>query len=114
MKTTVIEQKKEENDIEISKFRRSPALARTSFINGIIVISITAIYVVIEAIIQRGLIASYVIYSLILALALIGTILGGISFREGKNVYGIIGFILNLILVASIPWVLHALSRIPF
>lgn len=108
---TINNEKDEKRQVE-NRFQCSPTLAKISFINGITTISITAIYVIIEAIIQPGLIAAFIIYSLILLFAFIGVILSGISFRKGRNIFGIIGFILNFILVAAMPWTLHGLSRI--
>ena len=94
------------------KFRKSPILVRRTFIIAITAFSLFLIYGSIEAIIQQGLLASIVLYSLFLVLALSGIIVGVISFRDGKNVFGIIGFILNLFLVAFIPWIIHQLIRL--
>lgn len=89
------------------KFRKSPILARRTFIIGIMALSLFLIYSSIITILQRGIIVSIVFYSLFLVLALSGLIVGVFSFRHGKNIFGIIGFILSLISVATIPWSLQ-------
>jgi len=86
------------------KFRKSPILARQTFIIGITAFSLYLIWWVIFVITQRGLIINIVLIFLFLFLALSGLIVGIVSFRDGKNVFGIIGFILNFILVAVLPW----------
>ena len=75
---------------------------RASFIIGIITLLLVVVYIVTAGfLLHYGPIPLYLITSLILALAVAGAILGGISFREGKNVYGILGFIFNLIVIGS-------------
>jgi len=86
------------------KFLNSPILARRTFIIAIIVYSFFLIYGAIFTITQRGPITAIVLNCLFILLAFSGLIVGIVSFRDGKNVFGIIGFILNLIYVATIPW----------
>jgi len=86
------------------KFRKSPILARRTYIIGITAFSLFLICWSIFVITQRGLIINIVLFFLFLLLALSGLIVGIVSFRDGKNVFGIIGFILNFILVATLPW----------
>lgn len=107
MDAITIEEKKKRN-----KFQESPNLARKTFIIGITAFSLFLIYGAILAITQRGLIVSIVLNFLFLVLALSGSIVGALSFRDGKNVYSIIGFILNIISLAVIPWTLDQLIRL--
>lgn len=100
------------------KFLNSPILARRTFIIGITAFSLFLIFVSIFTIIQRGIIYDLVLYSLFFVLALSGIIVGGISFRDGKNVFGIIGFILNIISVALLAGtlfqIINLLTKYPF
>ncbi len=107
-----ISQEPTEPKREEGKFKKSPILARRTFIIGITAFSLFLVYGSIEAIIQRGLIASIVLYSLFFVLALSGIIVGGISFRDGKNVFGIIGFFLNIISAAVIAGALFQLINL--
>ena len=85
------------------KFLNSPILARRTFIIGITAFSLFLICWIIFVITQRGLIINIVLLFLFVLLAFSGLIIGIVSFRDGKNVFGIIGFILNFILVAVLP-----------
>ncbi len=100
------------------KFLNSPILARRTFIIGIAAFSLFLIFVSIFTIIQRGIIYDLVLYSLFFVLAFSGIIVGGISFRDGKNVFGIIGFILNIISVALLAGtlfqIINLLTKYPF
>ncbi len=49
---------------------------------------------------------------LTLVLTIVGVIFGGLSFRKGINVFSIIGFILNLFLVAALPYGIYQLIRL--
>lgn len=98
MDAITIEEKKKRN-----KFQESPILARRTFIIGITAFSLLLICSVIFVITQRGLIINIVLLFLFVLLAFSGLIVGIVSFRDGKNVFGIIGFILNFILVAVLP-----------
>lgn len=98
MEKLTTEQEKTKRKLE--KFQKSPAFVRASFIIGIITLVVSVIYVVTAGfLLHCGPIPLYLMSSLTLALAVAGTILGGISFREEKNVYGILGFIFNLIVI---------------
>ncbi len=100
METTSIEQEK--TNRKVGKFQRSPLYIRSSFIIGIITVLLVVVYIVTAGFLWHyGPVPAYLFCSLTLALAVAGTILGGISFREGKNIYGILGFIFNLIVVGS-------------
>ena len=86
-----------------NKFRNSSRYIQSSFIIAIILSVLTLLtYGVYQWLIMGifgdySVVSSYIIFSLLLVIAIIGAIFSGLSFREGKNVYGIFGFIINLL-----------------
>ncbi len=94
------------------KFRKSPILARRTFIIGITAIIITGILMVLSAYTPLGNIPLIVITCLTFVLTITGAVIGGLSFRKGINVFSTIGFILNLILVAALPYAIYQAIRL--
>lgn len=111
METLIIEQ--EENNQKSGKFQKSPAFVRASFIIGIVTLVTTVILILTAGYIgyYGGSVLLFVIYGVILALAFIGTILGGVSFRKGRYIYGIIGFIMNIIIIGAQIVAIYVLSN---
>ncbi|MGC9778718.1 MAG: hypothetical protein HZR80_05705 [Candidatus Heimdallarchaeota archaeon] len=67
---------------------------------------------VLSAYTQIGIITLLILLALTLVLTIVGVIFGGLSFRKGINVFSIIGFILNLFLVAALPYGIYQLIRL--
>ena len=115
MKTTTIELETDENNQKSNKFQKSPMFAQVSFIISIISILFAILLSVIQVITQKpGIITLTILSSIILTLAVIGTIFGGLSFRDGKNVFGILGFTFNLIMIAYNIFAIYAVSTFSF
>ena len=94
------------------KFKDSPLFARTTFIIGIISFLFTGILMVISAYALGPPLLFIVLAASTLLAAVVGVIFGGLSFRKGKNIFGILGFIFNFILVAVLPWGIYMVSRL--
>lgn len=94
------------------KFKKSPILARRTFIIGITAIIITGILMVLSAYAPIGIIPIIILSCLTLVLTIVGAVFGVLSFRKGMNVFGIIGFILILILVAALPYGIYQSIRL--
>jgi len=101
----------EVEDLRKKRFANSAKYIKASFILGIVVLLLLVLYIF-EAyylwpIVKRipdylKKLPTYVNGAFILAGALAGTILGGLSFRKERNIYGIIGFILNLVVMGFV------------
>ena len=96
----------EVEELRKKRFANSAKYIKASFILGIVVVLLTVAAVFATdylSPIEKNLpyhlkkLPAYVNIGLILALAIHGTILGGLSFRKERNIYGILGFIMNLI-----------------
>ncbi len=110
MEKTDIEHQKEIDNRKFGKFRESHIFVRISFIIGIIVLILTAVQIFAGATLlyyfgyrlsDGSKLPLYLICSVILVFALIGTIFGGFTLRGEKNVYGILGFIFNVVILLS-------------
>ncbi len=97
------------------RFIDSAKYIKASFILGIVVLLLSVVYVfawdylspIIDKLpYQLKKLPVYLNGCFILAVAIVGTILGGLSFRKEKNIYGILGFILNFIVVGFIIFAL--------
>ncbi|HUT80200.1 MAG TPA: hypothetical protein VMZ29_03280 [Candidatus Bathyarchaeia archaeon] len=100
MKGTLENQKKEEIRSDSKHFQSSSVFVRTSFILGIITVFLTLVYIVTSGfLLHFGALPVNLICSVILALAVVGIILGAMSFRFSKNVYAIIGVIMNIVVL---------------
>ncbi len=98
-------------DLRKKRFANSAKYIKATFILGIVVLLLSVLYVF-EAyylwpIVKRipdhlKKIPTYVNGAFILAGAVVGTILGGVSFRKERNIYGILGFILNLVVIGFV------------
>jgi len=97
----ITETKKEKVNTEKIKFKDNSKLVQSSFIIGIIAITLTIIFFTIISVLQPKLWIVYTIYSLLVAIGIIGLIISSIAFRDGKNIYSILGFIFSF-LTASI------------
>ncbi|MHA1186692.1 MAG: hypothetical protein ACTSXA_04975 [Candidatus Heimdallarchaeota archaeon] len=96
--TTLIQ---EDIEYKPNKFKESPMVAKISFLTAFVVILMLGLLMTITALSLVGVIGVLVFGILTLIVAIVGVILGGVSFRYGKNGFGIIGFILNLTLVVA-------------
>jgi len=105
----------EEEVIRKKRFANSAKYIKASFILGIVVLLLSVVYVFawdyLSPIIDKlpyhlKKLPVYLNGCFILAVAIIGTILGGLSFRKERIIYGILGFILNFIVVGFIIFVL--------
>ena len=100
MKATIENQEKEEIEYDSKRFHSSPVYAKIAFILCIVTVFLTLIYIFTSGfLLHFGALAVNLICSVILALTLVGIILGAMSFRFGKNVYAIIGLILNIVIL---------------
>ncbi|MBK5114566.1 MAG: hypothetical protein KGD59_11535 [Candidatus Heimdallarchaeota archaeon] len=97
---------------KVGKFRKSPILARRTFIIGITAILFTGILMVLSAYGPIGFIPIIILLCLTFVLSIVGAVFGVLSFREGMNVFSIIGFILILILVAALPYGIYQTIRL--
>jgi len=77
-------------------------VAKMSFLIAFIVLIVIGIFMLLSAYGPMTAIVLIVLDATTLVIALMGVILGGLSFRKGKNAFGITGFILNIILVGVI------------
>ena len=92
----------EAEDLRKKRFANSAKYIKASFILGIVVLLLSVLYIF-EAyylwpIVKRipdhlKKLPTYVNGAFILTPAIVGAILGGLSFRKERNIYGIIGFI---------------------
>ncbi len=103
---------KEEKFHSRKTFVDSSKYNKTSFIIGITSFLFTGILMVISAYALGPLILFIILAALTLLSAVSCVIFGGLSFKKGKNVFGIIGFILNFILVTVLPWGIYMISRL--
>lgn len=82
------------------RFKDSTIQIRASFILSLIMFFLMIIsFSILELIFNAGPFILYSIGCIIIAIAITGVILSGLSFREGKNGFGISGFIINLLVV---------------
>ncbi|HUT82495.1 MAG TPA: hypothetical protein VMZ29_14945 [Candidatus Bathyarchaeia archaeon] len=101
------------------KFKSSSNIIKTSFILGIVgIVGLVVLILTVDSIVYYTLFGTskiplYIIFSLYLASTLILMILGGISFRKGKNIYGIIGFILQFVAFAISIGFTFATTQLP-
>jgi len=110
----------EEKNLKKKSFTNSAKYIKASFILGIVVL-LLSVALVFEAsylypIVKRlpdhlKKLPTYVNGAFILAAAVAGTILGGLSFRKERNIYGILGFILNLIVIGFVIYMFIATYR---
>ena len=98
MENSNIKQEEKANN-KSSIFKNSSILVRISFIVGVVSLLITAILFILMFSIQPYYWILYIIYSILIATGIGGITLSSIAFRNGKNVYNILGFIFNLIIV---------------
>jgi len=99
----ITETKKEKPNTEKTKFTDNSKLVQSSFIIGIIASTLTIIFGVIVSITQKpGLIAYYVILSLIAGIAFIGLFFGLLSLllKKGISIYNILGISFGFIVIA--------------
>ena len=110
----------EAEDLRKKRFANSAKYIKASFILGIVVLLLSVVYVFeasyLYPIVKRlpdylKKIPTYVNGAFILAGAVAGTILGGLSFRKERNIYGILGFILNLIVIGFVIYMFIATYR---
>ncbi len=100
METTLNEQKKEEIPPKSKKFQTSSVFVRTSFIIGIITVALSIAYMGTSGfLLHFGALPLNIICSFTLALALSGVILGSISLRTNRNIYAIIGIVINIVII---------------
>ena len=117
MELTEKEDVKKQEGIK-TKYKDSSRLIQASFIIAIIMTIITILtYGLYQGFIMgllgnSTIIISYIIYSIFLVVAIIGTIFGGFSFKEGKNIYGIIGFIVNLLIIGGMAFYIYFISTV--
>ena len=101
----------------ITKFEDCSLFVQASFIIAIIMSVITLLsYGVYQWLImglfgEYAIVISYIIYSIFLIVAIIGTVFGEISFKEGKNIYDIIGFIVNLLIIGAMAFYIYLISE---
>lgn len=102
-------------------FANSAKYIKASFILGIIVLLLAVVYVfeanVLYWIVKRlpdhlEKIPTYVFGAVILAGAVPGAVLGGLSFRKEKNIYGILGFLFSLIVIGFVLYMIILTHRI--
>jgi hypothetical protein len=100
------------------KWQSSPKAARISFIIGIAVLIFTIILIpsvdsiIFEVLFNASVIALYVIYSLTLVISIIGSFFAVLSFKEGKNVFGMLGFTFCFIIIIAMLWAIFMASSI--
>jgi len=83
-----------------TNFRGSALFVRRSFIIGMIALFLAAVYTVTSGfLLHFGALPANIICSFTIALALSGIILGSISFRTSKNIYAIIGIVVDLVVI---------------
>lgn len=100
METTLNERKKEEIPRKSNRFRTSSVFVRASFIIGIITLFLTAAFTVTSGfLLHFGALPANIICSFTIALALSGVILGSVSFRTSRNIYAIIGIVINIVII---------------
>ncbi|MBN1329348.1 MAG: hypothetical protein JXA54_07735 [Candidatus Heimdallarchaeota archaeon] len=115
----IITQNESQEKVRENKFKRSSKVIKATFILGIIeivwigILTPTIDSVVYYFLFGNSKIPLYLNFSLFLGAALVCLILGGISFRKGINVYGIIGFILNFITFAFMIGAIFMTTQIP-
>lgn len=101
MKTKKISLEEEDLSPKSNRIQNKATFSRISFIIGIVSIVLAVLLSIIVVVTQKpGIITVTILTAIFLFIALIGTISGGLSFRIGKDVYGILGFIFNLIMIA--------------
>ncbi|HUT80798.1 MAG TPA: hypothetical protein VMZ29_06295 [Candidatus Bathyarchaeia archaeon] len=114
MLNNVTEIKKEKVNTGKIKFTDNSKLVRSSFIIGITVLLLLTIFIVIVIFVQPDPWIMYTISSIFLAISLSGLILNCIAFKYGKNVFNILGFIFNLIIIIVSVTFLITLSLTTF
>lgn len=78
------------------KFRESSNFARLSFVIGVMTFFLTVILTGVGGLmLVYGKILTLAVISYLLAFDLVGLVLGYLSIREEKNVFGITGFFTN-------------------
>jgi len=115
----MIEEKKdgkfEGKNLRKKRFANSAKYIKASFILGIVVLLLSVVYgfeaYYLWPIVKRlpdhlKKLPTYVNGAFILTGAVAGTILGGLSFRKERNIYGILGFILNLVVIGFVIYAL--------
>ena len=112
MEKTEIKYDQQNAKQKTSRFKDRPIFARTTFLIGITAIIITGILMVLSAYSSMGTIFLIILLCLTFVFAIVGAIFGGLSFRKGINVFSVIGFILNLILVAALPYGIYQTIRL--
>ncbi|NHK31329.1 MAG: hypothetical protein FK730_08255 [Asgard group archaeon] len=106
-----IEDQEKESELKKSFFSRSHLFVRLSFLFGITTILLSVLHVLIAGVIVHlGIWANNLFCSLISTLAITGIILGGLSFRNGKNIFTILGFIFNIIAVLFQIWSFYMIN----
>ncbi len=98
----------EVEDLRKKRFANSAKYIKASFILGIVVLLLSVVYIFeasyLYPIVKRlpdhlKKLPTYVNGAFLLVPAVVGTILGGLSFRKERNIYGILGFIFNLVVI---------------
>ena len=80
-------------------FKHKHILVKISFLIGTITMICTIITFTIIAIVQPGKVSLYTMYSTLLGISTIGSVISIIAFGKERKVYSILGFIFNLIVV---------------
>ena len=78
------------------KFQRISKNTQISFILGIIAIGLTAIMFTIVTALQTDPWIAYTLYGTVIGFGSIGTIIGSVVLKDGRNVFSILGLVFNL------------------
>jgi len=112
----VVERSKEEQEKPkriTTNFRTSSLFVRRSFIIGMIVLFLAAVYTVTSGfLLHFGALPANIICSFTIALALSGIILGSISFRTSRNIYAIIGIVVDLVVIGFLIFEIIVANRV--
>jgi len=96
-----------------TNFRGSSLFVRSSFIIGIITLFLTAAYTVTSGfLLHFGALPANIICSFTIALALSGIILGSISLRTSRNIYAIIGIVVNIVIIGLLILAIIVANRV--
>jgi len=107
----------EAEDFRKKRFANSAKYIKASFILGIVFFLLSVVsgfegyylYPIVKRLPDHlKKLPTYVNVAFILVGAVAGNILGGVSFRKERNIYGILGFILNLIVIGFVIYMFIA------